>query len=400
MTKHPLTIEAEAPKTDSPLTMEGTINVAAAAEGDGENKLPTFEMTAYNGGLMKVAGWYLPVVVNLAGLTVATQNRPIRFNHNASISIGHTTEINVSGGKITAKGIISGTGQTAREIVGNAKNGFPYQASIGAKVGKVSELKAGEKSTINGKQITGPAFIAESASLGEISIVDLGADDTTSTKIAANAKQQTAPDKEQNAMNRRLRRYLASIGLPIGDITAANSMEDLRLYTDTMTDDQRDIAAQLGEIADDAEIPAALSARLGDNAVDDKNSGQAQGNINAQQSPGDDSGLDVRAEIARVDSINTLSASWGQRIARASMTRSKREELVAKVEKMRSDAIDAGKSSDDLELEFHRQVDVSANAAPVGFAINAASLDTGKMLEATLLRASGFSDDDIAKDRN
>ena len=93
--------------------------------------LPRFSMVAYTGGAMKIAGWRFPVVVDLAGLGIPSQNRPIRFGHDANSGVGHSDSIRITEGRLTAAGVVSRDTPAAREVVASAKNGFPWQASIG-----------------------------------------------------------------------------------------------------------------------------------------------------------------------------------------------------------------------------------------------------------------------------
>ena len=51
------------------------IEAEAAVEGQAP-ALPRFRMVAYTGGPMRVAGWRYPVIVDLAGLSIPSQNRP------------------------------------------------------------------------------------------------------------------------------------------------------------------------------------------------------------------------------------------------------------------------------------------------------------------------------------
>ena len=46
-----------------------------------DKSAPKFSMTAYTGGLMMVAGFDLPVVVDLDGLIIDRQSVPIRLEH-------------------------------------------------------------------------------------------------------------------------------------------------------------------------------------------------------------------------------------------------------------------------------------------------------------------------------
>ena len=175
------------------LELTAQMDITAGADtGDGKPALPRFSMVAYTGGPMRVAGWRCPVVVDLAGLAVPRQNAPIRESHGARI--GHAESIRVEGGQLVAAGVISCTGQVAREVVADAKNGFPWQASIGASVEQFEFIKEGQSALVNGRDFSGPVNVVRKATLGEISFVDLGADGNTSASVAASAKERINMD--------------------------------------------------------------------------------------------------------------------------------------------------------------------------------------------------------------
>ncbi|CAG0972648.1 hypothetical protein PHYC_01333 [Phycisphaerales bacterium] len=142
-------------------------------------------MLAYTGGAMRVAGWRHPVVLDLAGLSVPSQNRPIRFAHDPAAGVGHTDAIKVEGGQLVATGVISRDTATAREVVASSRNGFPWQASVGASVEEFEFIRESQKAIVNGQEFAGPVNVVRKATLGEISFVDLGADGRTSASIAA-----------------------------------------------------------------------------------------------------------------------------------------------------------------------------------------------------------------------
>jgi hypothetical protein len=178
-----------APAGTSPLTLTGTAEITAIAAGaggtEGEKALPRFKMLAYTGGAMRVAGWRHPVVLDLAGLSVPSQNRPIRFAHDPAAGVGHTDAIRVEGGQLVATGVISRDTATAREVVASSRNGFPWQASVGASVEEFEFIRESQKAIVNGLEFSGPINVVRKATLGEISFVDLGADGRTSASIAA-----------------------------------------------------------------------------------------------------------------------------------------------------------------------------------------------------------------------
>ena len=111
---------------------------AAGADGDGAPALPRFSMIAYTGGLMKVNQWRYPVVVDLAGLSIPSQTRPIRIGHNPDRLVGHSSAIAIDSGRLVAAGVLSIPGADTEKVVAGARNGFPWQASIGTRVEKFS----------------------------------------------------------------------------------------------------------------------------------------------------------------------------------------------------------------------------------------------------------------------
>jgi len=72
-----------------------TIEAAADAGADGKpgSRLPRFSMIAYTGSPMRVLGWRYPVIIDLAGLAIPSQSRPIRFGHDMTADVGHTDAI-------------------------------------------------------------------------------------------------------------------------------------------------------------------------------------------------------------------------------------------------------------------------------------------------------------------
>ena len=173
--------------TSLQLTGEAKFDLEAGAEG-ATPALPRFRMTAYTGNPMRVAGWRHPVILDLAGLSIPSQARPIRFGHDPLSGVGHSDSIRIEQGQLIAAGIVSRDTAAAREVVTSSKNGFPWQASVGASVEEFEFIKEQQAVTVNGKEHTGPLNVVRKSTLGEISFVDLGADGATSASVAA---QQT-----------------------------------------------------------------------------------------------------------------------------------------------------------------------------------------------------------------
>jgi hypothetical protein len=177
---------------NGPLAFSADIDIQAAADGP-QQGMPRFSMVAYTGGAMRLVGWRHPVVVDLSGMQIPAQKRPIRMNHDSGLGVGHTESIKVEGGKLLAAGVVSRSTPAAADVVSSGKNGFPWQASIGASTEQTEFVKEGESAAVNGRTFSGPINVVRKSTLGEISFVDLGADGNTSASIAAKAAN-TAKD--------------------------------------------------------------------------------------------------------------------------------------------------------------------------------------------------------------
>lgn len=156
----------------------------AAPAADGKPKLKKFSMVAYTGAALKV-GFGYPIIVDLAGMSVPAQQRPILRDHDTTQIVGHTEKIEVGAKQIKVSGTISGVGDAAQEVLALAGNGFPWQASIGASIEKLEFIDAGASAKVNGKTHDGPIYVARATTLGEVSFVPIGADAGTSATVAA-----------------------------------------------------------------------------------------------------------------------------------------------------------------------------------------------------------------------
>lgn len=158
----------------------GSVEVVAAEKGGG--KLPTFSFHGYTGAPMQVEGFSHPVIVDLAGVTLAEPITAL-MNHDEQRILGQgTAKVTPEG--IFATGTLMSDGPDAMSVVTLSKNGFKWQASIGASVNRRESLKPGEKALVNGREVTGPMVIARESLVHEISFVRRGADSQTSALVA------------------------------------------------------------------------------------------------------------------------------------------------------------------------------------------------------------------------
>lgn len=170
------------PKT---LQLTGTVELqAAAAAGDGGQKLPGIRMVANTGREMRVAGFRYPVVLKLAGVQFDKPNSPFLMDHDTARRVGHATEQRVTADGIFAAGVVSSSSPDALSFVADSKAGFPFEASIGADILESHFIDVGKSEQVNGRTVDGPAVVADRSLVKEFTVCTLGADSRTSA-IAA-----------------------------------------------------------------------------------------------------------------------------------------------------------------------------------------------------------------------
>lgn len=157
-----------------------------------EGQLGSFEGVAYTGAPMRPGGWWNPVVIDLKGVKVPSQHRPVLRQHDDQQIVGHTKEVTV-GQDIRIAGVFSGEKQHTDKVTVPARNGFQWQLSIGADPVRTEYLEAGKSTTVNGRKVSGPLTISRETVLGEISFVPLGADGDTSATVAASRSDAMNP---------------------------------------------------------------------------------------------------------------------------------------------------------------------------------------------------------------
>jgi hypothetical protein len=234
-------------KTPDILAIDCVVAIEAASassEAGDEERLPRFSMVAYTGGPIRTLGFSY-------GMTIPAQRRPVRFQHSAFEGVGHTERIAVEDGKLVAEGVVSRDTPAAQEIVASGKKGFPWQASIGASVDEIEYVKRDIAVTVNGRKFTGPIYVAHKTTLNEISFVDLGADQQTEARIAAQHHKDVHAMQEHEELDQMTESEsdAAAAAAEIDHMTArARAETDRRQRIQEMT---ADLLAQRPELADE-----------------------------------------------------------------------------------------------------------------------------------------------------
>lgn len=337
-----------------------------AAASDNPQAVPRFEMLAYTGGAMRLDGFNAPVVVDLAGMVIPDQQRPILRDHKSWKIIGHTEIVTIEGSSLRAAGVISGTGVDAKEVRANAKNGFKWRSSIGASADALQYIDRGQTAEANGRTFEGPVYIARRSTLQEISFVPIGADGNATASVAASygAKQMSFEQWCLGFM--KLEEFQALSD----DAKAA-----LEMVFKKQSGGNGDTPS-----SDSATVPAAAATPPAPAAA------AAGAVVNIQANAGVDIVAQMRQhaanEMARIDAIRTACAS----------DPTLETEVNGRRVNIQQHAIAAGWTVDQTSLAVLRAE--RAKSTPFGYAVSAAPQVTSQVIEAAMCRQLGLKNID------
>lgn len=189
--------------------LSSAAKIKAAAAG---GKVPTFELTAYNGGPMEVDGYDVPIVIDLSGLQVAP-SVVANWGHDDGDPVGHVTDVANDGRSLVMSGALSHAGESRDIIVQSSADGFPYQASVEVSPDQLERLREGQTAEVNGRTVSGPLVIARTGYLYGVAFVPRGADESTTVKIAARAARMKGAVMS-------FEEWIASLGLSMEALSA------------------------------------------------------------------------------------------------------------------------------------------------------------------------------------
>jgi phage major head subunit gpT-like protein len=179
----------------SQVFLRADADIQIQAEADGKVKRPTFKVSAYNGGALRVTGFFRPVVVDLAGLRAGAGGRVAMLKDHDPTQVCGQGIATITATGVVVEGQFTGDyedkDQPCGMVVSHAKGGFTWAASIGAWPERTEFVDAGAKVTVNGREFAGPINVVRAARLGEVSFVAVGADETASATVAASAAERS-----------------------------------------------------------------------------------------------------------------------------------------------------------------------------------------------------------------
>jgi len=184
---------------DKRITKNDYIVCSSNAEVASGEKGDEIVIVAYTGTQMRPMAYSENVVVDLSGAGFSKSVIPIIIDHDTKLRFGHSTEKYIlkagesvkigskeyHGPAIVIKAVKSSNMGVAKGVLDDIKNGFPFQASIGASVEDYQYLEEEETKEINGAIFKGPLYWIKNSVIREVSLTVLGADSNTNVSIAA-----------------------------------------------------------------------------------------------------------------------------------------------------------------------------------------------------------------------
>lgn len=163
--------------TESPLTFARTSE---------EKK---FEMLAYSGKVIKNHWYWGDLIISLQGMKFPKPKFPILQDHLTDRKIGFIDKPKGVQNELRFDDITYVDTAESTEFQKLSKQGFPYEASIRAQPTKITRLREGEQSEVNGMMFKGPGTIWEESIFREASVAVFGYD--------SNTKSQAFSDKDE-----------------------------------------------------------------------------------------------------------------------------------------------------------------------------------------------------------
>jgi len=366
---------------------------------------PTILLLANTGKPMDLAGFEYPVVVDLKGATFDKARTPIIVDHDTGKRFGHAVdrtivsagEARLLGGKsikgpmIAAIGIRSSNMEIAKGIVADARNGFPFQVSIGARIKKGYILQEGDTAEVNGKTVSGPLIVASKSVIRELSITVLGADNETSAVVAAKHTKENDMDFEAWLKE--------TFGLEASDLSEdqlkkfkAKHQADLQANDSVDDDPPEPVRKRKKTIKAKAKQKVKADARrkfLQDDPDDDDD--DDDDDLDAGDDPIDDLNARFAVNTERIESINEIAASFKH--LEAGDNGPVTFEISGRkltLKQLKAKAIKEGWDADRFELHCRRAdyPDMSSGFKP-GIHVSDLNITSSQALEISILRACG-----------
>lgn len=154
-----------------------------AVEGEGSSAKRRFSGIAYSGEVITEHWYWGNVVFDLSSITVPPK-MPALIDHDRGLRAGFVTDSGLEPSGLRVRGQLL-TNDSGQAVAKDSDDGFPWQMSVHITPGRVEEIMAGTKTTVNGKELMGPLTVFKDSVLKEVSFTATGWDsNTTATALS------------------------------------------------------------------------------------------------------------------------------------------------------------------------------------------------------------------------
>lgn len=169
-----------------------------------------FRALAYSGAVVERS--YGLFAIDLSGIQMKDRI-PMLLDHDGTQRVGFADKRFVTDEGLELEGVLSKSTEAGREVASLAKEGFPWELSVGVAVLEREEVPEGVTVEVNGQRLTGPVSIARKCKLREVSFLYSGADASTHAVALASQRRRSVRESlaEIRARHDREKAALAAI---------------------------------------------------------------------------------------------------------------------------------------------------------------------------------------------
>ena len=166
-----------------------------------------FSGVAYTGDAITHHPYWGTVVFDLSLIDVPAKMAILR-DHECEEIVGFSDEHAVTQDGLVLGGVLSKVTDAGKEVAALSDEGFPWQMSVRIQPSRIEELTAGSSALVNGRTITGPAYIFRESTLVETSFTPTGWDaGTTATALSRNLN----PTSQEDPVSKELEEKVAQL---------------------------------------------------------------------------------------------------------------------------------------------------------------------------------------------
>lgn len=224
--------------------------------------LRKFSGVAYTGDVINRHPYWGSVIFDLSMMKLPPKLAALR-DHEGEEIVGYANESSVTEAGLAVGGVLSSATEAGREVAALSDEGFPWQMSVRIDPERIEEVLSGSTTQVNGRQVTGPAYIFRESSIIEVSFTATGWDrGTSATALSRNQEEETMSKELEDKVTQLTADLQASMSREaaltdeLNSFKNAQAQRDADLRMSRVTEAYKAAGKELSE--DDAKKFAAL----------------------------------------------------------------------------------------------------------------------------------------------